>query len=1334
MNPAIRKSLLIGGGAMGAAAMLLALIIVFGNTGMGRHSIEWLVPRLSGGQVTLKGLGGRFPENLRVSRLEVRDDKGLWLTADDVAVDWAPLAYLWNKIEIDNVTARQIDVLRRPVETSTSEGEGPHIEIAALKVDRLNVAEAVAWRKASITVAGKLDYASLNQARIDIAAQRLDGPGTYRVDLDISPEAISGSADIREPANGLIGGLADLPDLGPLSIQARASGPRNAQSMVLALRAGALSADARGLIDLVGKSLQVDIVANAPAMTPGPGLSWSSVALKAHASGAISKPNLDIRLRIADLKAEGGRAQMVRADIQGNGGHAAVDAEIDDPKWDGLADDFFAGGPIRLRANVVFDDPTRPVDFELAHTLATVRGHATFGEETKANATLQIHSLAPFAALAGLDLTGSMTAATAVDLKGGKTAAMLNGALDVTGGDETLSTLIGRNAKFAFGGAMEKGNIVFDHASVDGTFANISAKGGLEDGALRVDWTGALRDLKRVAGTLSGNLNLHGHVKGAVKNFELTVAGDGQIAGGTYAKGPVEIAARIGGLPDAPQGKASVNGRINGGALQMRATLAQRAGGLSIVVDKADWKSLRARADMLLAKGAKLPTGRITITDGELADLKPFLGMDVAGSLSASTDLRGGKEVSLALVNVGAKNLTVEGTRMDTLTLTGSVADPAGRAKTDLKLAVAGIETNGISGDAQAQIAGPLDAMDIRLSANLIDADGNDAKIQSSAKLDATKDVLALNVLEASYRGEAAHLVTPARIDLAKGVAVDKLQIEAAGATASVSGRISPSLDIIASVRNVTSRLVKLLAPDLDVSGVMSADAKLSGTLAAPRGTVSLHGTGLAFEGAAKGTEKGDLIATAVLNGKTADIDARLSAGKSLSLAVNGTAPILAGENMNLTVKGSTDLALLNPILNAQGQNLRGTVTLDGTVTGTQLQPRAEGTAILSGADFQDYVQGVHLSDIAAHIAAQGNKITLTDFKAKAGKGTIDAKGDIDLWTPGMPVSLAINANNARFIASNLITADGDATLKLAGEAGSHVNLIGDIRIDDGEVNLPESLPRNVAVLDVRRKGQKHAPPPERKGPVIGLGLTVTSPGRLFVRGRGLDAEVSGRVRVGGTTDEPDMRGAFNMRRGELSIAGQTLNFTSGKIGFDGAGVSRSLDPSLDFVAESTSGSVTAKLEITGYASAPKIKLSSSPYLPQDEVLAHLLFQQSVKELGPLQVAQIAEGLGSLTGIGSGLNPLSRVRKALGLDRLAVGSGQTGTGASVEAGKYVMNGVYVGAKQDTSGATTAKVQVDLTRRLKAQATVNTGTTANVTGSAAQVDRGSSVGLTYQFDY
>jgi translocation and assembly module TamB len=1332
MNPNIRKALWIGGGAIGGVAMLLALLILFGNTGMGRRTIEWAVPKLTGGQVTLRGLDGRFPESLRVARLEVRDDKGLWLTADDVALDWAPLAYLWNTVSIENVTARQIDVLRRPVSEERSEGAAPHIEVDALKIDRLNVAAAVAWRAASVTLSGKLDYASLDDARIDIAAQRLDAPGLYRVTADISKEAISGHVDIREPANGLIGGLTDLPYLGPLSVQASASGPRNAQAIVLALTAGVLQANARGTVDLVGRTAQLDLAAQAPAMTPGPGLSWESLALEGHLRGSLEKPDIAAHLSIAQLKAGGGTAQTVKAVIAGQGGSARIAAGIDGLRLEGLPQDFFGTTPVTLQADMRFDVAELPVDFQLSHALATVKGHVALGGDPKGHATLDIRSLAPFAALAGLELEGSTHATATLDTKSGKTAATLEGVLNVTGGDATIAGLIGRNARFGFGGYIAGKDVSIEHASLEGAFVELSANGGLQDDTLAIDWTGGLRDLSHVADTLSGRLSLRGHVKGPKDDFEVTIAGDAEIAGGKSARGPVRIAARIGGLPDAPQGRVSADGRINGGALQFLADLEQRGGhALSIKVSKSDWKNLRMRADLLLARGADLPTGKVSLQEGQLADLQPFIGFDISGSLAASADLRAGKTMRL---NLAAKALTAEGTHIENLSLDGTIADPSGNARTDLKLAAAGIAANGITGNLDAQVTGPSNALNAAIVSDLLDADGNKAHLTGAAQIDMIKQQVALSALDAEYRGEKAHLTSPAHFDLAKGIAVDRLHLTAAGAQADIAGRLSPSLDATASVTHVTSRLAKLFVPSLDVNGVLSADAKLAGTLAAPRGTISLHGTGLQLEGSASDIAKGELAATATLNGQSVAVDARLSAGKTLSLTVAGTAPLTPDGNINLAVKGNTDLALINPLLNAEGQNLRGTVALDGIVTGTPLLPRAEGTAILSEGDFQDYVQGIHVAGLSARIAAQGNRIAISEFKGRAGKGTVSADGNIDLWAPGTPVNLAINAKNARLLASNLMTVDGDATLKLTGQLGSHVNLIGTVRIDDGEVNLPETLPRNVAVLDVRRKGQKYAPPPKSKAPVIGLNVTVTSSGRLFVRGRGLEAEVSGRVRVEGSNVRPEVRGGFTMRRGEFAIAGQTLNFTSGRLGFDGASVSGSLDPSLNFVAESTSGSVTAKLEVTGYASAPKIKLSSTPYLPQDEVLAHLLFQQSVKQLGPLQLAQIAEGLGSLTGIGSGLNPLSRVRKGLGLDRLAVGGGQNGTGASVEAGRYVMNGVYVGAKQDTAGGTRAQVQVDLTRRLKAQATVNTGTSANVTGSAAQVDRGSSIGLTYQFDY
>jgi translocation and assembly module TamB len=222
---------------------------------------------------------------------------------------------------------------------------------------------------------------------------------------------------------------------------------------------------------------------------------------------------------------------------------------------------------------------------------------------------------------------------------------------------------------------------------------------------------------------------------------------------------------------------------------------------------------------------------------------------------------------------------------------------------------------------------------------------------------------------------------------------------------------------------------------------------------------------------------------------------------------------------------------------------------------------------------------------------------------------------------------------------------------------------------------------------------------------------------------------MAGDLTIKGSSAEPQLGGGLEMRRGTIDIAGTTLTFTQGKIGFDGTGLTGKIDPTLDFIATSTAESVTATLEISGYVSKPKITLSSTPDLPQDEVLAYLLFKRSAKELGPFQLAEIAAGLAQLTGVGGsgGFNPLESVRKGLGLDRLAVGSstaaGSTTSTPTIEAGRYVANGVYVGAKQGTSGnQTQATVQIDLTKGLKLETDVGSGTGGN------------QVGLTYQFEY
>ena len=172
-------------------------------------------------------------------------------------------------------------------------------------------------------------------------------------------------------------------------------------------------------------------------------------------------------------------------------------------------------------------------------------------------------------------------------------------------------------------------------------------------------------------------------------------------------------------------------------------------------------------------------------------------------------------------------------------------------------------------------------------------------------------------------------------------------------------------------------------------------------------------------------------------------------------------------------------------------------------------------------------------------------------------------------------------------------------------------------------------------------------------------------------------------------------------------------------------------------MASSNNGSITATLTVGGFASAPKITLSATPPLPQDEVLAQLLFHQSASTLTPVQLASAAAALAQISGIGGGmLSPLDSLRQSLGLDRLTLGGGQAGTGPSLEAGRYVAKGIYVGAKQAAQGnGTQASVQIDLLKGLKLETSVGTGGQTSATGAAATANPyGTSVGLTYQFQY
>src|SRR5690606_162522 len=80
-----------------------------------------------------------------------------------------------------------------------------------------------------------------------------------------------------------------------------------------------------------------------------------------------------------------------------------------------------------------------------------------------------------------------------------------------------------------------------------------------------------------------------------------------------------------------------------------------------------------------------------------------------------------------------------------------------------------------------------------------------------------------------------------------------------------------------------------------------------------------------------------------------------------------------------------------------------------------------------------------------------------------------------------------------------------------------------------------------------RAKVQQAGRPAPRSADLV-LDVTIRAPNRVFIRGRGLDAEMGGDVRLTGPVSDIAAVGGFALERGRLAILGQRITFESGSV------------------------------------------------------------------------------------------------------------------------------------------------------------------------------------------
>jgi len=867
-------------------------------------------------------------------------------------------------------------------------------------------------------------------------------------------------------------------------------------------------------------------------------------------------------------------------------------------------------------------------------------------------------------------------------------------------------------------------------------------------GVLALDWTAALPDLAVLSGALSGHLSASGRVQGQVPKLAVLADVDALLSAHGGAPGAIRLQVNARNVPQQPSGRIALTGALDHAPLQLLAEVQARSdSGYTVRIERGEWKSVHAEGALRIAGDDPSASGRLALQVGALSDFAPLLGLDLQGSMSASADFGGRGRRSSARVQLSAQNLVIGTAPRAQLQVLGRIDQPFTQPTLALQLS-AQAQRAGVSAALTGTVRGVPDRLDLRarIASAGTNTDTTATRLDAAATLNASRRELRLTLLSARYGPQSAQLLSPALIGFGGGLSVDRLRLGAGPTVLQLAGRLTPSLDLQVSGNDFTPSLLNFLLPDLEAGGRIDAHAQLAGSLAAPTGSVQLTGHGLqSRSGAARGLPPGELSVNAQLAGQAAQLDLRLTAGDSLQLRVSGQAPLSRSAPIGLSAHGTFSLSMLNPILEARGQRVLGQARIDADIDGTLAAPGARGTLALSSGDFQDYARGVHLRDISATLQADGTQLTLQQLTAHAGPGTIAIKGTLGLRQPDMPVMLRLSARSAQPLASDLLTATVDMDLTLTGTLPRSLSASGTVHVDRADINVPNALPQTVEVLQVLRPGQAPPAPPAEALGRVSMDLTVDAPRAVFVRGRGLNVELGGRLHVGGSDADPDISGGFDLRNGTDNLAGATLNFTSGTVTFNGTGLKREIDPTLEFVATSGSGGVTSTLTVSGYADAPVITLSSTPEMPQDEILSHLLFGVSVTQLSALQIAQIGAALPAMSGIGSGvLNPLDAVQRRLRLDRLAISGGKSGasatpgaaaasSAASIEAGRYVSNRFYVGGRQTTNGTTQAQVQVDLTKQLKVQTTLGTGG-GTVQGATPQNDPGNSIGLSYQIEY
>jgi translocation and assembly module TamB len=455
--------------------------------------------------------------------------------------------------------------------------------------------------------------------------------------------------------------------------------------------------------------------------------------------------------------------------------------------------------------------------------------------------------------------------------------------------------------------------------------------------------------------------------------------------------------------------------------------------------------------------------------------------------------------------------------------------------------------------------------------------------------------------------------------------------------------------------------------------------------------------------------ENGNLSANLTIQSKNGQADASFS----LPLAQkNDSWTILPNTPLNGQISASTeDISWIGQMLDENlisGGKFGLLAKLSGTLDSPELQGNMDGENLaLAMLD-----QGLRLEqgELEAHFDQASLQIDtlkftapdvvkpddhlLDDVKLKQEPSALMISGFIGLAGNESNLEIELNQLPLSRETNYWILASGNTNINYSKNT---LALKGNITADAGLIAQPPAGRPQLA--DDIIVGE----PPAQKseGLLLNLDATLDLGKHFYIRASGLEGRLTGQLHLGSDKRQKlYASGAISTDKTIFEAYGQKLTVKRGIVNFNGP----LDDPGLNVLAVREGLPVEAGVEVLGTVRQPKIRLVSTPTVPDSEKLSWIVAGRSL-ESGGVDTSVLLAAAGSILGGQS----TGQLTQALGVDEISIRESDTGEtdGDFLDnqigvVGKRLSSRAYLSYEQGLTAASTAvtKLTYSLTPKIK----------------------------------